>query len=128
MRAASLRLVILVVAIAIVGTGLRDFGLSKAHVFGLFFGAIIGGTAALLRLWLSGKSDMGWPLAGALAVTLIVTFLRDMGTSLPFTERDYQEGTFCGLLAGAAAIWLRWPPAEIISKISSRKENDQPRP
>lgn len=112
MKAASLRLVILVVAIAIVGTGLQDFGLSKAQVFGLFFGAIAGGLAALLRLLLSGKSDMAWPLAGAVAVTLIGTFLRDMGTPVPFTTMDYQEGIFCGLLAGAAAIWLRFPSGE----------------
>lgn len=124
MRAALLRLAILVVAIAVVGTGLQDVGLSKPQVLGLFFGTILGGTAALLRLWLSGKSDLGWPLAGALALTLIGTFLRDMGTPLPFTAMDYQEGTFCGLLAGAAAIWLRWLDTAAIAGVLNGKQGD----
>jgi hypothetical protein len=109
MKAASIRLMVLVFGIAVVGTGLRDLGLSEHHIFGLFFGSIVGGAAALLRLWLSGKSEMKWPIAVAVGLTLITTFLRDMGLTLPFTTMDYQEGAFCGLIAGAAAIWLNWP-------------------
>lgn len=108
MKAASIRLIILIVGIATVGTGLRDLGLSPHHIFGLFFGAIVGGVVALLRLWLSGESDMKWPVAVAVGLTLITTFLRDMGLPLPFITMDYQEGAFCGLIAGAAAIWLNW--------------------
>lgn len=111
MQAGLLKLAILTGLIAAIGTGLRDLGLSVPHVLGLFFGAIAGGTAALLRLWLSGKSDMRWPFAAAIGLALITTFLRDMGAPLPFTAMDYQEGAFCGLVAGAAAIWLKWPVA-----------------
>ncbi len=121
MKAALIRLMVLVVGIAAVGTGLRDLGLSQHHVFGLFFGSITGGAAALLRLWLSGKSDMKWPIAAAVGLTLITTFLRDMGLPLPFTTMDYQEGTFCGLIAGAAAVWLNWPSPQIGASTSNFK-------
>lgn len=119
MKAALVRLLILVVAIAAVGTGLRDIGLSRHHIFGLFFGSIAGGLGALLRLWLSGRSDMKWPIAAAVGFTLITTFLRDMGLPLPFTTMDYQEGTFCGLIAGAAAIWVDWPSPQTSTSTSS---------
>jgi hypothetical protein len=120
MKAAFLRVVILIVGIATVGTGLRDLGLSKPQVLGLFFGAILGGMAALLRLRLSGESDMRWPLGGALGLTLIGTFFRDLGIPLPFTAMEYQEGTFFGLLAGALAVWLPWPLTDAISKVIDR--------
>ncbi|MCK1505687.1 hypothetical protein [Bradyrhizobium sp. 18] len=121
MKAASIRFMVLVVGIAEVGTGLRDLGLSQHHIFGLFFGSIIGGASALLRLWLFGKCDMKWPIAAAVGLTLITTFLRDMGLPLPFTTMDYQEGAFCGLIAGATAIWLNWPSPEIGASTSNSK-------
>ncbi|WP_420135055.1 hypothetical protein [Rhodopseudomonas sp.] len=120
MKAASIRLIVLVVGIAAVGTGLRDLGLSRHQILGLFFGSIAGGAAALLRLWLAGKSDMKWPIAAAVGLTLIATFLRDLGLPLPFTAMDYQEGTFCGLIAGAAAVWLNSRSPQIGASTTSK--------